>query len=49
MYAEHADEVFLVVTDMMLPFPDGIAAIRALENMNPRVKVMASGGMATTC
>ena len=33
--------------DMMMPSMDGITAIRALQKINPQVKVIAVSGLAT--
>lgn len=33
-----ATEFVLVVTDMMMPYMDGTATIRAIQKMNPQVK-----------
>ena len=46
-YAEHRDEIALVVTDMMMPFMDGAATIRALRKLNPQLKIIASSGLTT--
>ena len=45
-YAEHREEVALVLTDMMMPFMDGPATIRALVKMDPTVKVIAASGLS---
>jgi PAS domain S-box-containing protein len=45
LYAQNRDEVAVVLTDMMMPFMDGPATIRALQKMNPRVKIIASSGL----
>ena len=44
--AQHRDEVAGVLTDMMMPFMDGPATIRALQKMNPQVKIIAASGLA---
>ena len=46
LYAQHRDEVAGVLTDMMMPFMDGPATIRALQKMNPQVKIIAASGLA---
>ena len=46
LYAQHKDEIKVVLTDMMMPYMDGPATIRALQKLNPRVKVIASSGLA---
>ena len=45
LYAENRGEIMAVLTDMMMPFMDGLATIRALQRMNPRVKVIAASGL----
>jgi PAS domain S-box-containing protein len=45
LYAQHREEVAAVITDMMMPFMDGPATIRALQKMNPRVRVIAASGL----
>jgi CheY-like chemotaxis protein len=44
-YAEHRNEVAVVLTDMLMPFMDGPATIRALQKMNPHVKIIAASGL----
>ena len=46
-YAEHRDRIALVVTDMMMPFMDGAATIRALRRLNPELKIIAASGLTT--
>jgi nitrogen-specific signal transduction histidine kinase len=36
LYAQHKDEVKVVLTDMMMPYMDGPATIRALQKLNPQ-------------
>jgi PAS domain S-box-containing protein len=48
LYAQHRDEIAAVITDMMMPFMDGPAAIRALRKMNPQVKIIAASGLGAT-
>jgi two-component system, cell cycle sensor histidine kinase and response regulator CckA len=45
LYAQNRDEVAAVITDMMMPFMDGPATMRALQKMNPQVKVIAASGL----
>jgi CheY-like chemotaxis protein len=37
----------VVLTDMMMPFMDGPATIRALQRMNPQVKIIAASGLTS--
>jgi two-component system cell cycle sensor histidine kinase/response regulator CckA len=46
LYAQHKDEIRVVLTDLMMPYMDGPATIRALHKMNPQIKIIASSGLA---
>lgn len=46
IYAQHKDEIRIVLTDVMMPYMDGPATIRALQKMNPNVTIIASSGLA---
>jgi two-component system cell cycle sensor histidine kinase/response regulator CckA len=46
LYAQKQAEIDLVISDISMPFLDGPATIRALRNMNPRLKVIAVSGIA---
>ncbi|HLE61758.1 MAG TPA: PAS domain S-box protein [Pyrinomonadaceae bacterium] len=48
LYAEHRNEIAVVLTDMLMPFMDGSATIRALHKMNPQVKIIAASGLSAT-
>jgi PAS domain S-box-containing protein len=45
VFAAHKDEVKVVMTDMMMPFMDGPATIRALRKLDPKVKIIATSGL----
>jgi PAS domain S-box-containing protein len=47
LYAEQKEDVKAVLTDMMMPFMDGAATIRALRKMSPHVKIIAASGLAS--
>jgi two-component system cell cycle sensor histidine kinase/response regulator CckA len=47
LYAERNTDIAVVLTDMVMPFMDGPATIRALRRMNPAVKIIAASGLAT--
>jgi PAS domain S-box-containing protein len=48
LYAQHREEVAAVLTDMMMPFMDGPATIRALQKMNPKVRIIAASGLGAS-
>ncbi|MEW6208561.1 MAG: PAS domain S-box protein [Acidobacteriota bacterium] len=43
--AQHKDEIKVLLTDVMMPFMDGPATIRAVRKLNPRIKVIVSSGL----
>jgi len=45
-YAENRKEVDAVLIDMVMPYLDGAATIRALRKLNPDVKIIATSGLA---
>jgi CheY-like chemotaxis protein len=45
LYAQHQNEIAVVLTDMMMPVMDGAATINALRKINPAVKIVASSGI----
>lgn len=48
LYAQHTDEINVVLIDMMMPEMDGLTAIRALQRMNTSVKIIATSGLASS-
>jgi PAS domain S-box-containing protein len=44
IFALRKDEINLVLTDLAMPFMDGVALIRTLKKMKPNVRVIASTG-----
>jgi len=44
-YAQHPNEIAVVLTDMAMPIMDGAATIRALTKMNPAIKIIAASGL----
>ncbi len=46
LYAEHRNDIAVVLTDMLMPFMDGPSTIRALLKMNAEVKIIAASGLA---
>ncbi|MHB8521167.1 MAG: response regulator [Limisphaerales bacterium] len=47
MVAQHRNEIKAVVTDMMMPEMDGVALVRALQKIDPEMKIIISSGIAT--
>lgn len=45
--AQNHGKVHLVVTDIMMPFMDGVALVRSLRRMAPDIKVIAASGLAS--
>jgi len=45
VYADRKHDIAVVLTDMVMPFMDGPATIRALKKMNPNVKIIAASGL----
>lgn len=46
-YQRHRGEIQAVITDMMMPIMDGPASIAALEEIDPRVKVIGVSGLGS--
>ncbi|HYK22405.1 MAG TPA: PAS domain S-box protein, partial [Pyrinomonadaceae bacterium] len=47
LYADKKNEIAAVLTDMVMPFMDGPATIRALQRMNPKVRIIGASGLGT--
>lgn len=45
LYADNKNEIAVVLTDMVMPFMDGPATIRALLRMNPDLRIIAASGL----
>jgi CheY-like chemotaxis protein len=45
IYAEQKKEIAAVVMDMVMPYLDGAATIRAMQRLSPDVKVISSSGL----
>ena len=45
VYAQHAGEVAVLLTDMAMPLLDGPGTIRAIKRINPEIKVVAMSGL----
>jgi two-component system, cell cycle sensor histidine kinase and response regulator CckA len=48
LYAEHREQISLVLTDMLMPSMDGITTIRTLQKINPDVKIIAVSGLSNS-
>jgi two-component system, cell cycle sensor histidine kinase and response regulator CckA len=48
IYAEHREQISVVLTDMMMPSMDGPTTIRTLQRINPDVKIIAVSGLASS-
>jgi len=46
MFTQQAGKIQLVLTDMMMPRMEGMALIRALKKIDPKIKIIASSGLA---
>ena len=47
LYVQRTNEIKAVVTDLSMPFVDGVALARALKKLNPEVKIIACSGNAS--
>jgi len=45
-YAEHRESIDAVITDMIMPFMDGLATIRAIRKLSPGAIIIANSGFA---
>ena len=45
IYAQHRNEIAVVLTDMMMPVMDGLAMSNVLRKINPAVKIVGSSGL----
>jgi PAS domain S-box-containing protein len=46
LYAQHKNEIKVILTDIMMPYMDGPVTIRALQKLNPNVRIIASSGLS---
>jgi two-component system, cell cycle sensor histidine kinase and response regulator CckA len=47
LYAQHKQEIGVVIMDMMMPNLDSMTIIRTLRKFNPQVQIIAMSGLAT--
>ena len=45
LYAKQAQQIAVVLTDMMMPIMDGAATIQVLLRINPAIKIIAASGI----
>ncbi len=45
LYAQSVEETKVILMDMMMPFMDGPASIRALRKIKPQIKIIAVSGL----
>ncbi len=45
IYAQHRNDIAVVLTDMMMPVMDGLAMMKILKRINPTVKIVGSSGL----
>jgi two-component system, cell cycle sensor histidine kinase and response regulator CckA len=48
IFAENKDKIGIVLLDMMMPLMDGPATIRALQRIDPQVKIIAASGLLSS-
>ncbi|MDJ0732934.1 MAG: ATP-binding protein [Nostocaceae cyanobacterium] len=48
LYAEHQNEIKLVLVDMMMPMMDGTITIKTLQKINNQVNIIAMSGLASS-
>jgi PAS domain S-box-containing protein len=48
LYAQNRHQISAVLMDMMLPSLDGITAIRTLQKIDPKVKIIATSGLMSS-
>jgi PAS domain S-box-containing protein len=47
LYAEHKNEISLVLMDIQMSLIDGLSVIRVVQQINPKVKIIAISGQAS--
>ena len=45
LYGQHQEAIAVVLMDLMMPTMDGSMAIRALQKINPQVKIITTSGL----
>jgi len=44
VFAQQMSSIDLVITDLLMPFMDGVAVVRSMKKMKPGIQVIASTG-----
>jgi two-component system, cell cycle sensor histidine kinase and response regulator CckA len=47
LYTQNRDNIKVILTDLMMPLMDGTTLIRALQKINPDIKVIVASGLIT--
>jgi CheY-like chemotaxis protein len=47
LYAQHRDEIQVVLTDVMMPKMDGLTLAKAVRAINPAARIIGGSGLAT--
>lgn len=47
LFTENRDQIKAVLTDIMMPYMDGVTMVRTMKRMAPEVKIVASTGMGS--
>jgi len=47
IYHRHGGDIKVVITDMMMPIIDGTATIKALQEINPEVRIICISGLSS--
>jgi DNA-binding NarL/FixJ family response regulator len=45
IYAANREEIKVIITDMMMPFMDGIATIRAIRRLKSNARIISTSGL----
>ena len=48
LFAQHKHKINLVLMDMMMPYLDGLTAIRTIKKISPEVNIIASSGLMSS-
>jgi PAS domain S-box-containing protein len=47
LYTQHQSDISVVLMDSMMPVMDGLTACRALQKINPQVRIVATSGLTS--